>query len=646
MNKKVYQNRLRQMMLKCFALVLFLTAGAAFSTLTAQNQGAVANRTISKQVSATRVSVTGQMPQAAQVTVTQVQRSAVQGKQVKGAYDITIQNGSKAWQPAAGQPVMVTIADADFTDGEYLDVYHEGANGNEFVATVAAQNGQITFPARSFSVYIVTETGAGARLKVNFHQTDGNIVSIYVKAADATDPETFKTVLYDPGVGTIADGVQFRGWTTNQNYTVANADDGMSIAQVRTWVEPQLANVQNGDQVDLYPMLFKLYRLTYFDELGAVIRSQEVLFLVSSDQDYHSCTINEAYTPSTNEQNFLGWYVTDGGSDIQNYTAGTIYPNNTTINIKGNVKVRAYVPYGHWLVFKENGQGASFTAAQFLENAQVTTAPSNPTRFGYTFGGWYTNAECTGDAFTFGSIITEHTTLYAKWTENTTANYTVIIWKQNVHDAKDAADAAKTYDFAESVSLTGTVGQTIGTVSATGTGDGSYATVNGTAKQYTGFHLNKYDQNVTIVTEGTSVVNVYYDRNLVTLTFQYRSGNSWATQATMTGLYGSTLESNGYEWPTNRWWYDDYTQGWNGYEGDGTRTTFLSDFILSSGASSQTFYGFTGNGSNNIYFYKQNDEGGYTLANSVTTGNGTFYISDKYNGYKAASYSTMNCYFN
>ena len=434
MNKKVYQNRLRQMMLKCFALVLFLTAGVTFSSLMAQNQSAATSRTIFKQVSATRVAVTGQMPAAAKVAVTPVQRTAVQGKQVKGAYDITIQNGSKAWQPAAGQPVMVSIADPNFVDGEYMDVYHEGANGPEFVATVSPENGKITFPAKSFSVYIVTESGAGARLKVNFHQTDGTVVSIFVKAADATDPETYKTVLYDPGVGSLNDGVQFRGWTENSNYTVNNADDGMTIDEVRTWVQPQLANVTDGTTVDLYPMLFKLYRVTYYDEIGTILSSKEVLFLVNSDQEYHACVINEPYSPGTSEQNFMGWLVTDGGSDIQGYTAGTRYQNETTIYIRGNVKLRADVPYGHWLVFNENGPGASFTAAQFIENGKPTTAPEDPTRFGYTFGGWYTNAECTGTAFTFGPTITEHTTLYAKWTANTTANYTVIIWKQNVHD--------------------------------------------------------------------------------------------------------------------------------------------------------------------------------------------------------------------
>ena len=182
---------------------------------------------------------------------------------------------------------------------------------------------------------------------------------------------------------------------------------------------------------------------------------------------------------------------------------------------------------------------------------------------------------------------------------------------------------------------------------ATGTGNNRYASVDGAAKRYTGFHLNKYDTNVTITPEGTAVVNVYYDRNLVTLTFRYRQyyifSSEWITQETMTGLYGSSITGNGYTWPTNRWWYDSYTSSWGIYYGAGTRTTFLDAFIISDGSDSQTFYGFDGAGTNSVYFYKKNGSGeGYTLTNTVTSSNGTFYITDKFNGYKAVSYSTNN----
>ena len=650
--KKYYQKGLYKVC--CFLSMMVLMLGVQVTAVAQTQVNSAANGKVvaAKNITAldgrqVQLSVSGQMPSKAKVQATPVQRTSPNGKQVFGAYDITIQNGNAEWQPQAGQPVMVSISDPNFTDGQMMDVYHEGANGNEFVATVAAQNGTITFPARSFSVYIVTEVGEGARLEVVFHQQNGGSTSIFVKAKDALNDETYETVLYDPGVGALVNTIQFRGWYTSETYTVANADDGMSIAEVRDLVEPMLANVTDGTKYHLYPLLFKIYHVTYYDELGTIISSKEVLYLPNDDQDYHACPINEAYMPSSSEQNFMGWQVLDGGENIQGHTSGMLYQNGTSININGDVKFKADVPFGHWLTFNENGKGASFTAAQFIENEQVTSAPSNPTRFGYTFGGWYTvqyaddETADPANAFTFGEELEANTPLYAKWIPNTTASYTIIIWKQNVHDAKNATDANKTYDFAESVSLTGTVGNVINAVTSSGTGDGSYAVVNSAAKQYGGFHLNRFDENVTIVTEGTSVLNVYYDRNLVTLTFQYRQNNSWQTQTTMSGLYGSTLSSNGYTWPDNRDWYDDYQTNWGTYSGNGTRTTFLDAFILADGSSSQTFYGFAHNGNVNIHFLKQNADGsGYTEANTVTAGGGTFYISNKYNGFKPVSYST------
>ena len=205
------------------------------------------------------LTVSGQLPAQATVNATAVQRTAPNGKQVFGAYDITIKNGSAEWQPKAGKPVMVSISDPSFTDGQLMEVYHEGTNGNEFVAIVKPTNHTITFPAKSFSVYIVTEIGEGARLEVVFHQQNGDSTSIYVKAKDTVNNDMYETVLYDPGVGTLVNTIQFRGWITSESYTVADADNGMSIAEVRNMVKPMLTNVTDGTQFHLYPLLFKIY---------------------------------------------------------------------------------------------------------------------------------------------------------------------------------------------------------------------------------------------------------------------------------------------------------------------------------------------------------------------------------------------------
>lgn len=578
--------------------------------------------------------------------------------EVKLALDISFldfSNGRpEVIEPAEGTQIAVYVTApelAGLTDAKVVH-FSETKRGPELVdlLDVPTAENEIAFKSGEFSVYAVVgegNTGDLARATVNFVSKGTTIATMYVKNSDTL--AELQTIVYDPGTGTLASGEQFLGWTTD--VAPSSSSTRMTVSQVRSYLEG--LSIKEGDVVTLNAVIGKVITLTYIDENGVALGSSKVN-LIGSTETTGEFTVNMAYTPPKSDQNFEGWLVNNGRDNIVTASTDEPYQNGeTTLTLKGDVVLSVDAPTGHWLVFDENGKGGTYNAPQFIKSEDTTSRPRPDTemvRFGYTFGGWFTDKACTaGNEFTFGGKLTDNTTIYAKWTPKTTAGYTVIIWKQNVNDAKNAADSAKTYDFAESISLTGTVGATINTVTAQGNGNSRYARVNGTAKQYTGFHLNKYDQNVTIATEGTSVVNVYYDRNLVTLTFVHRGTWGWVTDQTMTGLYGSKLSTNDYTWPTNRWWYDDYEQGFfGGYSGAGTRTTFLDAFILSSGGDSQTFYGFDGNGNGTVRFYKQNATGsGYpsTPNNTVNVSYGdnvTFYITDKYNGYKAVSYSKDN----
>lgn len=490
---------------------------------------------------AVNLTLKGRMPSDVRVNATPVQRTAPQGKQLKGAYDINITHGAHQWQPQDGQPVMVSIADPAFAEGELLDVYHEGHNGPEFVATVAAHNGAITFPAFSFSVYIVTETGSEARLKVNFHQNATDVVTIYVKPADTTGGH-FNTVVYDPGVGALANGVQFRGWTTTSSYTSADIASGMTIEGVRSNLQSRLSgSFHDGDEVDYYAMLFKSYVVTYLDERNATLGSHDVSFRADDPNTQQSYTVNMGYTPGDGEHSFLGWLANQGGTNIQGWSEGTNYPDGTAITISGDVVFGVNAPEGHWLVFNENGKGATYNAPIFVLTGEPTVCPSlaqagNMVRNGYNFGGWYTDEACT-TPFTFGGTISDRTEIYAKWTPRTTANYTVLIWLENI--------AGDGYDFKQSVNLSGTVGTNVNTVSAQGSGNNRYARINGTNyNSYTGFHLDTYDTPVRIEPEGNAIVNVYYDRNEYTLTFRSGTGYYATTYKTITAKYDQYIGDN------------------------------------------------------------------------------------------------------
>ena len=63
----------------------------------------------------------------------------------------------------------------------------------------------------------------------------------------------------------------------------------------------------------------------------------------------------------------------------------------------------------------ETGEGSKVDFQTTADGKLVK--PADPTRDGYTFGGWYTDEACT-QAYDFSTPVTADLTLYAKWTKN------------------------------------------------------------------------------------------------------------------------------------------------------------------------------------------------------------------------------------
>lgn len=72
-------------------------------------------------------------------------------------------------------------------------------------------------------------------------------------------------------------------------------------------------------------------------------------------------------------------------------------------------------PVRHTVTFNTNG-GSTVEAAMVDHNTAVTQ-PRSPVRRGYTFTGWYSDADLT-KTYDFATLITGNITLYAKWSKN------------------------------------------------------------------------------------------------------------------------------------------------------------------------------------------------------------------------------------
>jgi uncharacterized repeat protein (TIGR02543 family) len=119
-------------------------------------------------------------------------------------------------------------------------------------------------------------------------------------------------------------------------------------------------------------------------------------------------------TPTKTGYTFAGWY-SDAGLTNSIGAAGASYSptSNTTAYAKwtGNSLTVTY---------NSNG-GSSVTAGSTTSGATIASAPSDPTKSGYVFAGWYLDAGLTNQAvfpnFAHGQLASFN--LYAKWTTGT-----------------------------------------------------------------------------------------------------------------------------------------------------------------------------------------------------------------------------------
>ncbi len=119
----------------------------------------------------------------------------------------------------------------------------------------------------------------------------------------------------------------------------------------------------------------------------------------------HESTVSRPNTPSWNGHEFVDWYTT--ADFARQFVFTTEITEDITLYAKWNVTV----------TFNVNG-GSPVSAQSITYNTSLDSLlPSDPTRTGYTFGGWYTDLGLT-QKFTAATVITEHKTVYAKWNAN------------------------------------------------------------------------------------------------------------------------------------------------------------------------------------------------------------------------------------
>lgn len=334
-------------------------------------------------------------------------------------------------------------------------------------------------------VYVTFEFYAGEEL------VDTQIVKN--GAGNVTEP---KTPITEPGQ-------KFVGWYVGNTPFI--------FGRVEGYTQSQTVRVE-ARYSDVYYVFFK-------DNTGRIVETKE-------GKTNDSIQTGDVTFPVRPTESITGWYTDKDCTPANKVESVTLGDANVTLYAK--------VEEGYWITY--DSEGGSYIQPAFYTRGATAEAPKAPTRPGYTFDGWFTDAALTAPA-DFGSI-KENTTVHAKWKAASTT-YTVIHFWENADDNE--------YSYHESETKTGTTG----------------AQTAAAAKSYPGFTAQTITQK-TIAADGSTIVSVYYKRNVYTVTFwsvkkewvgglfghyEYSKDKEY-TDKRITAKYGQNISD---KWPGGIW---------------------------------------------------------------------------------------------
>ena len=291
-----------------------------------------------------------------------------------------------------------------------------------------------------------------------------------------------------------------------------------------------------------------------------IMRTEKV-----GDHEAHDFTAVSYEVDSTHK--LVGWAAEANGTT--NIADSIAVPADQT-----SVNVYAIIKEGYWVSF--NSDGGSIVDSQFVLHGDnlVLDKSTTPTKPGYSFDGWYNGLTKVEN----GATVTSPMTLTAHW-KAAQVSYTVIHWWENADDDG--------YSFHESENKTGMTG----------------TEANAKAKSYEGFTAQPVAKK-TIKGDGSTIVSVYYKRNVYEVKFYSYTIYNWLGRVEksseeyvdlrITAKYGQDISK---KWPTK--------------SGSSTWSTTDDDYngpfqvnIATMPLEGAKFYGpKTGYGSETAYYY-------------------------------------------
>ena len=481
----------------------------------------------------------GVLPSGAQLIVKRVTRKAI-----LNAVEETVTEKDKEVDSAIALDITIVNADG-------IEIQPNG------IVNVSFEN--VAVGGEEVNVYHVTDDASTVtEVATNTQSFDANHFSIYVITGEKkVELTTFNFVaegntvstqivktgdtLITPTAPDVA-GKAFVEWQEN-----GSKFDGFGV-QTITKTETRKITAKYEDALYVY----------FYNPGGTqIMRTEKVADHNSHDYSHVSYDVDATHK-------LVGWAADQNGTT--NIAKNITVPKGST-----SVNVYAIIKEGYWVTF--DSDGGSAIDSQFVFDKISLNDQTTPTKPGYTFVGWYNGTEKVENDATISSPMT----LTAHWIPKQ-VSYTVIHWWENADD--------NGYSFHESENKTGLTG----------------TEANAKAKSYEGFTAQPVTKK-TIKGDGSTIVSVYYKRNVYEVKFYSYStpGFGWwdpgkpskeYEDLRITAKYGQDISK---KWPTYKG-----SSTWRTNDGSGAYQVNIGTMPL-GGA---TFYGpKTGDEYETAYYY-------------------------------------------
>lgn len=243
-------------------------------------------------------------------------------------------------------------------------------------------SGTIEINGGTFNVTSTAETAWGAY---------AGLASRDLRSCSATN-DTVPGLHYMPGILVVNDGTFNVKATTTGAFGIVVAKAKSESGTVGTTARIPLGTVTGGK--------FKVESMGDANATAYAMNSATTAARLDVQGGYYNTKRTDASETSNIEDK---------------YTAPTKGCNYHVLPLTGEDPYKYEVAEAYTITFNVNGHGAA-PDAQLVKKNQQATEPSTPIAEGYTFSGWYKEAECTNAWNFISDVVTENQTLYAKWT--------------------------------------------------------------------------------------------------------------------------------------------------------------------------------------------------------------------------------------